>query len=121
MRAVSTLLLVGFALVGAASVAIAQPFQAPPPAAAGTGATGPYAGAGPHAFYDVQGRIDHLQQAISGLPPGQAHRAASQLKSIRGELKYRMSRHNGQLLDFDRELIGEKLDHLVAQYPALKP
>ncbi len=116
MRAPPILFLAALALAGAASSAIAQP-----PPAADTGATGPYAGAGPHAFYDVPGRIDHLQQAISALPPGQAHRAAAQLKAIRGELKYRMSRHNGQLLDFDRELIGEKLDHFVAQYPALKP
>jgi hypothetical protein len=44
----------------------------------------------------------------------------AQLTAIRQDLKYRMARHNGDLLDWDRELINQKLDALVKQYPALR-
>jgi hypothetical protein len=44
----------------------------------------------------------------------------AQLSAIRQELKYRIARHNGDLRDWDRELINQKLDALVKQYPALR-
>ncbi|WP_158912885.1 hypothetical protein [Caulobacter sp. S45] len=126
MRTLSTLAIAGLAFTGVVYTAVAQPSSAPvmspaaAPSDADPGAPGPYAGVAPHAFYDVNARIDHLQQAISALPAGQARRAASQLKAIRSELKFRMSRYNGELRDWDRELIGKKLDQFVAQYPALQ-
>lgn len=125
MRLLSTICIAGLALVAtAASAQTPAPTPAPTPASAPApgeaNITGPYAGAGAHAFYDVQGRIDHMQQAASALPPGKGHRVVGQLKAIRADLKFRMGRHNGELRDFDRELISEKLDHLAAQYPALQ-
>jgi hypothetical protein len=127
MRSLSTLIIASLALVGATAAAAQAPVnQAPvnqPPVnqapAADPGVSGPYAGAGVHGFYDMDARIDHLQQAISALPPGQARRAASQLKAIRSDLKFRKARHGGELRDWDRELISKKLDQLSAQYPTL--
>jgi hypothetical protein len=113
----------------AVTAASAQPKPAPaatptPPPAADHApdnhVTGPYAGAGgPHAFYDVGSRIDHMQQAASALPGGKGRAVVAQLNHIRAELKFRMKRHGGELRDFDREAVSEKLDHLAAQYPAL--
>ena len=83
---------------------------------------GPYAGAGSsQRFYDVSQRIDHLQGEIQqgGLPRGQARRASSQLAAIKSELQFRIARKHGQLLDWDRELITQKLDAFVGRYPAL--
>ncbi len=130
MRVLSTLCIAGLALAAASAASAQAPAPpAPGPAAPGptqasggadTNATGPYAGAGPHAFYDVQGRIDHMQQSAASLPPAKGRHVVAQLKAIRADLKFRMGRHNGELRDFDRELISEKLDHLAAQYPALQ-
>ncbi|MGC1302443.1 MAG: hypothetical protein WA840_08715 [Caulobacteraceae bacterium] len=129
MRSLSTFIIAGLAFAAASAAAAQTPMnqtpmnQAPPaptPPSADPGVSGPYAGAGVHGFYDIDARIDHLQQAISALPPGQARRAASQLKAIRSDLKFRKARHNGELRDWDRELISKKLDQLAAQYPALR-
>lgn len=79
---------------------------------------GPYAGASPKGFYDVNQRIDHLQAALAGTP--HAKRAMTELNAIRSDLQFRMKRHNGELRDYDRELITQKLDGFVAKYPALK-
>lgn len=79
---------------------------------------GPFAGASPKAFYDVNQRIDHLQAALSGTP--HARRAMAELNAIRSDLQFRMKRHNGELRDYDRELITEKLDGFVAKHPGLK-
>jgi hypothetical protein len=132
MRTLTILAVAGLSLAAVASTAVAQPepqaagtapaeaSPPPPNSDADPHVAGPYAGAGPHAFYDVSARIDNLQQKIASLPPGQGRRAASQLKAIKGELKYRMDRHNGELRDWDRELITKKLDQLIAQYPSLQ-
>jgi hypothetical protein len=114
-----------------ASAALAQPpsdagaSMGPPPADAPAqphgdvpANDGPYAGASPKGFYDVGQRIDHLQAALAGAP--HAKRAMSELNAIRSDLQFRMKRHNGELRDYDRELITEKLDGFVAKYPALK-
>jgi hypothetical protein len=120
MRLLSIACAAGLAL--AATAAFAQaPSAVPAPGGADTAATGPYAGAGgPHGFYDVQSRIDQMQQAAASLPPAKGHRVVAQLKAVRSDLKFRMGRHNGELRDFDREVISEKLDHLAAQYPELQ-
>jgi hypothetical protein len=119
MRTPSVIIVAG-AMLAVTSTAIAQPPSSQAPPAADPGVAGPYAGAGVQGFYDVDARIDHIQQAISTLPPGQAHRATSQLNAIRSDLKFRKARHGGELRDWDRELISKKLDELVGQYPSLK-
>ena len=114
----------------AASLALAAsvcgPALAPPAAGRGVApapaADGPYAGAGSaQRFYDLDRRIDHLQGAIDqgALPRNQARRAGAQLSAIRKELKFRIARKHGQLLDWDRELITQKLDTFASRYPAL--
>jgi hypothetical protein len=124
MRRLSIACVAGLALAATAASAqtpAAPPAPVPAPGGADTAATGPYAGAGnPHGFYDVQARIDQMQQAAGALPPAKGHRVTAQLKTIRSDLKFRMGRHNGELRDFDREVISDKLDHLAAQYPALQ-
>jgi hypothetical protein len=114
----------------AATAALAQPMtdagaQMAPPAAAPAqpqgdvpANDGPYAGASPKGFYDVNQRIDRLQAAAAGTP--HAKRVLAELNAIRSELQFRMKRHEGVLRDYDRELITEKLDGVVAKYPALK-
>ncbi|MHB8284336.1 MAG: hypothetical protein ACYDD1_06640 [Caulobacteraceae bacterium] len=79
---------------------------------------GPYAGASPKGFYDVNQRIDHLQAALAGTP--HADQALTELNAIRSDLQFRIKRQNGVLRDYDRELITEKLDGFVAKHPALK-
>jgi hypothetical protein len=97
----------------------ASPANAPPQPHGDVPANaGPYAGASPKGFYDVNQRIDHLQAVLAGMP--HAKRAMAQLNTIRSDLQFRMKRHGGVLRDYDRELITEKLDGLVAKYPALK-
>jgi hypothetical protein len=123
MRLLSIACIAGLAFAATAASAQTKAPPAPVPAAGGadTNATGPYAGAGgPHGFYDVQSRIDQMQQAAASLPPAKGHRVTAQLKTIRSDLKFRMGRHNGELRDFDREVISEKLDRLAAQYPELQ-
>jgi hypothetical protein len=110
--ALATSLLAGAALAQPAADAVAQP-QGDVPAN-----DGPYAGASPKGFYDVGQRIDHLQAALAGMP--HAKRAMAELNAIRSDLAFRMKRHNGDLRDYDRELITEKLDGFVAKHPALK-
>jgi N-formylglutamate amidohydrolase len=83
---------------------------------------GPYAGASPKDFYRPSDRIAQIQAEIQqgALAGTSAHRAMAELTAIREDLKYRIARHNGELLDWDRELINQKLDALVKQYPALR-
>ncbi len=124
MRTLPVIIVAG-AMLAVTSTAIAQPASSQPPSpqappAADPGVAGRYAGAGPQGFYAVDARIDHIQQAISSLPPGKARRATSQLNAIRSDLKFRKARHGGELRDWDRELISKKLDELVGQYPSLK-
>jgi len=83
---------------------------------------GPYAGATRQDFYQPSDRINQIQAAIQqgALAGARARHAMAELTAIREDLKYRMARHNGNLLDWDRELINQKLDALVKQYPALR-
>jgi hypothetical protein len=108
------------AALAAITLAIACPAfaQAPSPLAN----DGPYAGTSPTDFYHPADRITHLQAAIQqgALAGPQARRALAQLTAIRQDLQFRIARHNGDLRDWDRELINQKLDALVKQYPALR-
>jgi soluble lytic murein transglycosylase-like protein len=106
-----------FAQTPAAQSAMTQPSGGSPLAN-----DGPYAGTSRQDFYQPADRISHIQAAIQqgALAGASAHRAMAQLTAIRQDLKYRMARHNGDLLDWDRELINQKLDALVKQYPALR-
>ena len=83
------------------------------------GATGPYVGAGPQGFYDVDARLQAVAGRIAALPPGQRRRASAQIHQIRAEEATQRARHGGELRDWDRENMTQKLDHLVQQFPAL--
>jgi hypothetical protein len=120
------------AALAALTLAIAAPAFAQTPAAqnaavqpSGGGPLandGPYAGTSRQDFYQPADRIKHIEAQIQqgALAGAIAHRAMAQLTAIRQDLKYRIARHNGDLLDWDRELINQKLDALVKQYPALR-
>jgi len=99
-----------------------QPAAAQPSGDGPLANDGPYAGTSRREFYQPDDRINQIQSEIQrgALAGSQARHAMAQLTAIRGELKYRVARHNGDLRDWDRELINQKLDALVAQYPALR-
>jgi hypothetical protein len=103
--------------LAAASPALAQTAMGGPLAN-----DGPYAGTSRQDFYQPSDRIEQIQAAIQNgaLAGPRAHHAMAELKAIRQDLKYRIARHDGNLLDWDRELINQKLDALVKQYPALR-
>jgi hypothetical protein len=83
---------------------------------------GPYAGASPTDFYHPDARITQLRAEISqgALVGARAKHALAALATIHQDLQFRIARHNGDLRDWDRELINQKLDALVKQYPALR-
>ena len=83
------------------------------------GARGPYVGAGPQGFYDVDARLAAVASRVSSLPPAQRRRAGAQIRQIRAEEAAQRSRH-GELRDWDRENMTQKLDQLVQQFPMLK-
>ena len=83
------------------------------------GATGAYVGAGPQGFYDVDARIAAVAGRVQSLPPGQRRRASAQIHQIRGEEATQRARH-GDLRDWDRENLTQKLDQLVQQFPDLR-
>jgi hypothetical protein len=95
---------------------------APPSSASPLANDGPYAGTSRKDFYNPSDRITQLQSEIQSgaLAGASAHHALAQLTAIHQDLNYRIARHNGNLLDWDRELINQKLDALVKQYPALR-
>ena len=84
------------------------------------GATGPYVGAGPPGFYDVDARLQAVAGRVAALPPGQRRRASTQIHQIRSEEATQRARHGGELRDWDRENITQKLDQLVQQFPSLR-
>jgi len=96
--------------------------SAPPSSASPLPNDGPYAGTSRKDFYNPSDRITRLQSEIQSgaLAGASAHDALAQLTAIHQDLNYRIARHNGNLLDWDRELINQKLDALVKQYPALR-
>ncbi len=84
------------------------------------GATGPYVGAGPQGFYDVDARLAAVTSRVSALSPAQRRRATAAIHQIRAEEATQRARHGGELRDWDRENMTQKLDQLVQQFPALR-
>ena len=84
------------------------------------GATGPYVGAGAQGFYDVDARLAAVAGRISSLPPAQRRRAGAQIHQIRAEEATQRARHGGELRDWDRENMTQRLDQLVQQFPMLR-
>ena len=83
------------------------------------GMHGPYVGAGEHNFYDVDARIAAVTQRAQQLPPSQRRSVSAQLHQIRAEEETQKARH-GELRDWDRESLSDKLDKLVHQFPSLR-
>ena len=83
------------------------------------GMHGPYVGAGRHNFYDVDARIAAVSQRVQQLSPGQRRSAKAQLRQIKSEEATQRARH-GDLRDWDRENLNDKLDKLVQQFPSLQ-
>jgi hypothetical protein len=82
---------------------------------------GPYAGTSRADFYDPAERIAQLRAnlKLGRLGGRAAQRVSARLSAISQELKARIARHSDGLRDWDRELINEKLDAVVKQYPTL--
>jgi hypothetical protein len=79
------------------------------------GAVGPYLGLGESAFYNVQARIDRVEQrAKTQLSGAKRREAMADLKSIKAELATQEARH-GDLRDWDRENLNHRLDQLESQ------
>jgi hypothetical protein len=115
------------AALAATILAIASPCLAQPAVAASSNGSplandGPYAGTSQTDFYHPAERITQLRSEIqNGVLAGpKAHPALTELAAIDQDLQYRIARHKGDLRDWDRELINQKLDALVRQYPALR-
>ncbi len=83
------------------------------------GATGAYVGAGPQGFYDVDARLQAVAGRVAALPPAQRRRANARIRQIRAEEATQRARHGGELRDWDRENMTQKLDQLVQQFPPL--
>jgi hypothetical protein len=71
----------------------------------------PYVGHSENAFYNVEQRINRVQQRADGLTGAQRTRALAGLKSIRAELATQEARH-GEVRDWDRERLNKRLDAL---------
>ncbi len=84
------------------------------------GATGAYLGAGPQGFYDVDAQLTAVAARVASLPPGPRRRIGVQIRQIRTEEATQRARHGGELLDWARESMTQKLDQLVQQYPSLR-
>jgi hypothetical protein len=82
------------------------------------GAHGPYVGSGKQGFYDIDQRIAAVSQQAASLPAAQRRRAMAQIKAIKSEEATQRARH-GELRDWDRENISDKLDKLAQQFPSL--
>ncbi len=86
------------------------------------GVAGPYQGHGQTAFYDVQARIDRVEQRVKAQLTGARQRLAlAKVKSIRAEVATQKARHGGQLRDWDRENLNHRLDQLEAQVGLVQP
>lgn len=102
------------ALPGEPGVDASRPVPNPPPSTdaanpnsnADTGYTGDRFGA---AFRDIDGRIAALQPRVAG-----NKKAASELRAIKSEELARRKRHDGELRDWDRELLNKRLDAVAA-------
>jgi len=122
MNLVKSAAAAAIALAIAAPAFAQQPAAAPPPGGSPLANDGPYAGTSQTDFYHPDDRIKQIQAEIQqgALTGPQARHALAQLTAIHQDLQYRIARHNGDLRDWDRELINQKLDALVKQYPSLK-
>ena len=79
------------------------------------GAAGPYVGHSENAFYNVQARIDRVEQrARTQLSGARQHKALADIKSVRAELATQEARH-GEVRDWDRENLNHRLDQLEAE------
>lgn len=84
------------------------------------GAVSAYVGKSPGAFYDVEARIDRVSERINAarashaLSPGAARQAMASLRAIKSEAAFRRQRHGGELRDWDRELLNQRLDRVAA-------
>jgi hypothetical protein len=76
------------------------------------GAAGPYLGAPPQAFYDVDSRMAAMEARIQALSGQTATSAASELRAIRALAATQRARHGGELRDWDREAITVRLNRL---------
>lgn len=70
-------------------------------------APGPYAGAPKEAFYTVEDRLAAAQRRAAG-----DRRAQAELRSIRAFAAQQKARHRGELRDWDREVIAQRLERL---------
>jgi hypothetical protein len=80
-----------------------------------TGAPSAYAGATKEGFYDVERRMDTVEQRIHAMGRGGA-RAMAAMRQIRAFAAQQKARHDGELRDWDREAINLRLDQLVGRY-----
>ena len=79
------------------------------------GATGPYVGHTETAFYDVQARINRVEQrARTQLTGAKQRQTLADIRSIRAEVATQKARH-GEIRDWDRENLNHRLDQLEAQ------
>lgn len=83
------------------------------------GARGPYVGAGPRRFYNVEDRIARIESRLAALPASQRRRAYTEMRSIRAEERTQRGKHGGELRDWDREHLNQRLDALVGRYAGL--
>lgn len=83
------------------------------------GAQGPYVGAGPRRFYNVEDRIARIESRLAALPASQRRRAYTEMRSIRAEERTQRGKHDGELRDWDREHLNQRLDALVRRYVGL--
>lgn len=74
----------------------------------------PYVGHSENAFYNVEQRIDRVEQRVHGLRGAQRRRALSGIRSIKAELATQQARH-GEVRDWDREHLNKRLDALEGQ------
>jgi hypothetical protein len=74
-----------------------------------------YAGTTKEGFYDVERRMENVQMRIQAMGRGGA-RAMAEMRQIRAFIAQQKARHNGELLDWDRETINLRLDQLVGRY-----
>jgi len=103
-RAAIALILLGLAAAAPPSFAQA--------AAAGNGGADPkapdaFAGASRQDFYNVDERLNAMKDRA-----GNNRRAASELRSIRSFADQRKARHGGELRDWEREVIAQRLNRV---------
>jgi hypothetical protein len=103
--------LIALAFVSASLVAL--------PAIAQDGGADPhaptaYAGASKQGFYDVEQRMDNVENRIRAMGP-RGSRAMAAMRQVRAFAAQQKARH-GELRDWDREAINLRLDQLVGRY-----